>query len=63
MGRPMPPKSEAQRRWAYAAAEGKIPGVKPSVGVEFEGHGIKGLPERKRQFRATRKTGGHTPGR
>jgi hypothetical protein len=42
----MPPRSQAQRRWAFAAAAGKIPGVKPSVGVEFEGPGIKGLPER-----------------
>jgi hypothetical protein len=46
----MPPKSQAQRRWAYAAAEGKIPGVARSVGVEFEGHGVKGLPEKVQPF-------------
>jgi hypothetical protein len=42
----MPPKSRAQRRFGYAAAEGKVPGVPKSVGVKFEGHGLKGLPER-----------------
>lgn len=42
----MPPKSQAQRRWAFAAAEGKIPGVSKAVGKEFEGPGINGLPER-----------------
>ncbi len=42
----MPPKSQAQRRWAYAAAEGKVPGVPKSVGVKFEGPGLKGLPAR-----------------
>lgn len=41
----MPPVSQAQRRWAYAAAEGKVPGVSRAVGREFEGHGVKGLPE------------------
>ena len=41
----MPPVSQAQRRWAYATAEGKT-SAPPSVGREFEGHGIKGLPER-----------------
>lgn len=40
----MPPKSQAQRRWAYAAAEGKVTGVSRKVGKEFEGHGIKGRP-------------------
>lgn len=42
----MPPVSQAQRRWAFAAAEGKIPGTPKSVGVEFEGKGIKNLPGR-----------------
>ena len=42
----MPPKSQAQRRWAYAVAEGKVKGTPKSVGREFEGHGIKGLPNR-----------------
>jgi len=41
----MPPKSQAQRRFGYAAAAGKIPGVPKKVGLEFEGHGIKGLPK------------------
>lgn len=41
----MPPVSQAQRRWAYAVAEGKVKGTPKSVGVEFEGHGVKGLPE------------------
>lgn len=31
----MPVKSEAQRRFMYAVSEGKIPGVKPSVGKDF----------------------------
>jgi hypothetical protein len=42
----VPPVSQAQRRWAYAVAEGKVKGTPKSVGVEFEGHGVKGLPER-----------------
>ena len=48
----MPPKSQAQRRFGYAAAAGEIPGVSRKVGLEFEGHGIKGLPARvgKRNF-------------
>ena len=41
----MPPVSQAQRRWAYATVEGKTDAPK-SVGKEFLGHGIKGLPER-----------------
>ena len=41
----MPPKSQAQRRWAYATVEGKTDAPK-SVGEEFLGHGIKGLPDR-----------------
>ena len=40
----MPPKSQAQRRFGYAAAEGKVAGVSKKIGKEFEGHGIKGLP-------------------
>lgn len=40
----MPPVSQAQRRWAYATVEGKTD-AKPSIGKEFLGHGIKGLPE------------------
>ncbi len=31
----MPVVSKAQRRWAYAVKEGKVEGVKPSVGEEF----------------------------
>lgn len=52
----MPVKSQAQRRLMYAAAEGKVPGIKKSVGSEFvnASHGITGLPEH---------VGGHdTPG-
>ena len=42
--RPMPPKSQAQRKWAYyTAAHGKTAKAR-AVGKEFEGHGIKGLP-------------------
>ena len=42
----MPPKSQAQRRWAFWTAEGKNPNASPAVGKEFEGPGIRGLPER-----------------
>lgn len=31
----MPSKSKAQNRLMHAAAEGKVPGVPPSVGKEF----------------------------
>lgn len=41
----MPPVSQSQRRWGYATAEGKTDAA-PSVGREFAGHGIHGLPER-----------------
>lgn len=41
----MPPKSQSQRRWAYATAEGKTD-APPSVGREFLGHGVTRLPER-----------------
>ena len=44
----MPPKSQAQRRFGFAAAAGKIPGVPKKVGVEFEGPGLKGLPAKVR---------------
>jgi len=42
----MPVKSQAQRRFMYATAEGKTD-VKPSVGKDFieASHGLKGLPE------------------
>jgi len=42
----MPVVSQAQRRWAYATAEGKTDAPK-SVGREFvnASHGLKGLPE------------------
>lgn len=42
----MPVVSQAQRRWAYATAEGKT-GTDPKVGRDFveSSHGIKGLPE------------------
>lgn len=40
------PKSQAQRRFGFAAAEGKVPGVSKQVGVELEGKGIKGLPSK-----------------
>lgn len=42
----MPPKSQAQRRFGYAAAEGKVPGVSKKVGKEFEGKGVKNLPKK-----------------
>lgn len=41
------PVSQAQRRWAYwADAHPKESGVSHKVAKDFEGHGIKGLPER-----------------
>jgi len=42
----VPVVSQAQRRWAYATAEGKTDAPK-SVGQEFvsASHGIRGLPE------------------
>ena len=44
----MPVVSQAQRRWAYATAEGKTD-APASVGKEFveASHGITGLPARK----------------
>jgi hypothetical protein len=43
----MPVKSKAQRRFMYAVEEGKVKGVKPSVGKEFLFHSAsKNLPER-----------------
>ena len=44
----MPPKSEAQRRAMYAAAEGKSTlGIPKKVGKEFTGADTKGkLPKR-----------------
>jgi hypothetical protein len=45
----MPPKSQAQRRFGFAAAAGKVPGVPKKVGVEFEGPGLKGFPAKVRQ--------------
>ena len=44
----MLPKSQAQRRFGFAAAAGKIPGVPKKVGVAFEGPGLKGLPAKVR---------------
>ncbi len=43
----MPVVSQAQRRFMYAAAEGRVPGVKPRVGAEFvqASKGLTGLPE------------------
>jgi hypothetical protein len=41
----MPPVSQAQRRWAYATEKGET-SAPPSVGKEFLGHGITGLPAR-----------------
>jgi len=43
----MPVVSQAQRRWAYATAEGKTD-TDPKVGQEFidKSHGITGLPDR-----------------
>jgi hypothetical protein len=35
----MPPKSEKQRRWAYAVEAGDVPGVAPSVGRKVLGRG------------------------
>lgn len=45
----MPAKSKAQLRWAYAAEEGKVPGVSPKVGKEIvsKTKSTKNLPERK----------------
>lgn len=46
----MPVKSQAQRRFMYAAEKGKVPGVAKSVGADFinASHGVKGLPEHVR---------------
>ena len=42
----MPPVSQSQRRWAFwQAAHGKTAKDR-AVGVEFEGPGVKGLPEK-----------------
>lgn len=43
----MPVVSQAQRRWAYATAEGKTK-TDPQVGQDFvdKSHGITGLPDR-----------------
>lgn len=48
----VPVKSQAQRRWAFATAEGKTD-APPSVGKEFveASHGIKNLPERAKPMR------------
>lgn len=44
----MPVKSQAQRRFMFAVEEGKVPGVKPSVGKDFidASKGLTNLPER-----------------
>lgn len=44
----MPVKSEAQRRFMYAVAEGKVRGVPKKVGRDFvaASHGIRDLPAR-----------------
>lgn len=49
----MPVKSQAQRRFMYATAEGKTD-APPSVGKEFinASHGLKGLPERSSMSKA-----------
>ena len=44
----MPPKSESQRRWAFATAEGKTD-TAPAVGRKFLGHGVKNLPEKAKK--------------
>jgi hypothetical protein len=51
----VPVVSQAQRRWAYATAEGKTDAPK-SVGREFvnASHGLKGLPERVRPKKKTK---------
>ena len=56
----MPVKSQAQRRFMYAVEEGKVPGVKKSVGEDFinASHGLKALPEHvKRPFHNKRTDG------
>ena len=55
----MPVKSQAQRRWAYATAEGKTD-TDPSVGKEFveASHGLKGLPERVKSHPSAAKSPG-----
>ena len=46
----MPFKSKQQAKFMFAAAEGKIPGVAPSVGRDFvdasKGMSVKDLPQR-----------------
>lgn len=59
--REMPSESQAQNRFMHAVAEGKIKGVKPSVGKDFvkadEGRKIGKLPQhvRKKAKKAMRK--------
>lgn len=52
----MPVVSQAQRRLMYAAEEGKVPSIKPSVGKEFvdASHGVTGLPEHVRKTKLKR---------
>lgn len=47
----MPPKSEKQRKWAYAVKAGDVPGVAPSVGSKVlgEGEGHKKAPAKKKK--------------
>lgn len=42
----MPPVSQSQRRWAFWQAEHGKTAKDRAVGVEFEGQGVKGLPEK-----------------
>lgn len=57
----MPVKSEAQRRFMYAAKEGKVKGVLPSVGAEFieKSKGLKDLPERAEHGKEDHMKGKH----
>lgn len=49
----MPVVSQRQRRFMYAVEEGKVAGVKPSVGRDFveSSHGLRNLPERAHRIR------------
>lgn len=51
----MPPKSEKQRRFAYAAKAGDIPGVTPATAKKILGEGEK-APIRKTVKKSSKKS-------
>lgn len=51
----MPPKSEKQRRWAYAVKAGDVKGVDPSVGKKVLGEDEKRPTEKKEPKKTSKK--------